>query len=86
MIKSWNITSSFINSSKNVDEGQYGHTIIAFDKYLNDNKSVIAFAIKYTGGVQVIAIATSGKILSIVILPRLFVKKLTKSRVVNQSS
>ena len=81
-----NIPSSFINSSQNLDEGQYGHTIIAFEKYLDDNKSVIAFAIKYTGGAQVIAIATSGKILSIVILPRLFVKKLTKSRVVNQSS
>ena len=49
-MKFWNSPSALNSSGQNVEEGQYGHTSIAFAEYFDDIKCLIVFGIKYTGG------------------------------------
>ena len=49
-MKLWNSLSALNNSGQNVEEGQYGHTSIAFAEYFDNLKCMIVFGIIYTGG------------------------------------
>ena len=49
-MKLWNSPSALNITGQNVEEGQYGHTSIAFAEYFDDIKCLIVFGIKYTGG------------------------------------
>ena len=45
-----NTPSALNNSIQNVEEGQYGHTNIAFAEYFDDIKCLVVFGIKHTRG------------------------------------
>ena len=49
-MKLWNSPSALNSSGENVEEGQYGHTSIAFAESFNDINCLIVFGIKYTVG------------------------------------
>ena len=49
-MKFWNSPSTLNNSGQNVEEGQDGHTSIAFAEYFDDIKCLIVFGSIYTGG------------------------------------
>ena len=46
----WSPPSALNNSGQNFEEGQYGHTSIAFAEYFDEIKCLIIFGIKSTGG------------------------------------